>query len=215
MTKREANFQPIFLRALREALKTDVQKDGLPRGVTAEDIFQYTYAVFHSPAYRSRYAEFLKVDFPRLPLTGSLELFRALAGLGGELVSLHLLTSATLEKSITTYTGPVNPEVEKISHAKNVAWLDKAQTRGFRGVPERVWDFHIGGYQVCEKWLKDRKGRTLSKDDIAHYQKIVVALSETIRVMAEIDEVIEAHGGWPGAFASSAQSNGVPIGSTE
>ena len=69
---------------------------------------------------------------------------------------------------------------------------------------EDVWNFHIGGYQVCEKWLKDRKGRTLSKDDIAHYQKIVVALAETIRLMKEIDEVIEQHGGWPGAFESVA-----------
>jgi hypothetical protein len=67
-----------------------------------------------------------------------------------------------------------------------------------------VWNFHIGGYQVCEKWLKDRKGRTLSKDDIAHYQKIVVALAETIRLMKEIDEVIEQHGGWPGAFQTGS-----------
>ena len=71
------------------------------------------------------------------------------------------------------------------------------------GVREDVWNFHIGGYQVCEKWLKDRKGRTLSKDDIAHYHKIVVALAETIRLMNEIDKVIEKHGGWPGAFAAS------------
>ena len=65
---------------------------------------------------------------------------------------------------------------------------------------EEVWDFHIGGYQVCHKWLKDRKGRTLSEDDIDHYRKIVAALTDTRRLMAEIDEVIEAHGGWPGAF---------------
>jgi hypothetical protein len=72
---------------------------------------------------------------------------------------------------------------------------------GSRGVTEPVWDFHIGGYQVCEKWLKDRKGRTLSSEDITHYHRIVVALHETIRLMGEIDEVIEAHGGWPGAFS--------------
>jgi hypothetical protein len=82
-------------------------------------------------------------------------------------------------------------------------WIDKAQTRGFRDVSETVWKFHIGGYQVCEKWLKDRKGRTLLKDDIAHYRKIVVALSETIRLMTEIDKVIEGHGGWPDAFITS------------
>ena len=73
---------------------------------------------------------------------------------------------------------------------------DRARTAGFRGVPEEVWNFHIGGYQVCEKWLKDRKGRTLSTEDIEHYQRVVVALNETIRIMGEIDEVIEAHGGW-------------------
>jgi hypothetical protein len=77
----------------------------------------------------------------------------------------------------------------------------RALYSGFRGVPEDAWNFHIGGYQVCEKWLKDRKGRTLSKDDIAHYNKIVIALSETIRLMSEIDKVIEKHGGWPGAFS--------------
>ena len=79
---------------------------------------------------------------------------------------------------------------------------------GFRGVSEAVWESHVGGYQVCEKWLKDRKGRTLSKDDIAHYQKIVVALSETIRTTAEIDQVIGTHGGWPGAFATGGRSGG-------
>jgi hypothetical protein len=84
--------------------------------------------------------------------------------------------------------------------------VDKAQTIGFEGVPEDVWNFHIGGYQVCAKWLKDRKGRTLSKDDIAHYQKIVVALSETIRLMAEIDTVIGKHGGWPDAFQTGKAS---------
>ena len=157
-----------------------------------------------------RYAEFLKIDFPRLPLTGNLELFRALARLGGELVALHLLESPKLDTPITEYIparhslggggGGRSPEVEKVSWSKNTVWLDKAQTTGFKGVREDVWNFHIGGYQVCEKWLKDRKGRTLSKDDIAHYHKIVVALSETIRLMKEIDEVIDQHGGWPGAF---------------
>ena len=75
--------------------------------------------------------------------------------------------------------------------------LSHLSTLGFRGVPEAVWNFHIGGYQVCEKWLKDRKGRTLSAEDIEHYQRVVVALNETIRIMAEIDAVIEEHGGWP------------------
>src|SRR5205814_7590299 len=90
--------------------------------------------------------------------------------------------------------------VEKGSYSKNTVWIDKAQATGVRGMSEDVWVFHIGGYQVCEKWLKDRKGRTLSKDDIAHYHKVVIALAETIRIMKEIDKVIEKHGGWPVAF---------------
>ena len=82
----------------------------------------------------------------------------------------------------------------------------KSGTIGFAGVPEEVWDFHFGGYQVCYKWLKDRKGRTLSDEDIAHYRKLVVTLNETIRIMAEIDEVIEAHGGWPAAFRTGKEA---------
>jgi len=164
---------------------------------TPEDVFHYAYAVFHSPGYRSRYAEFLKMDFPRLPLTANAELFRMLVGAGGELASLHLMESARLDRAITEYTGGRAPEVERVSWSRNTVWLDKAQTVGFKGVREEVWNFHIGGYQVCEKWLKDRKGRMLSADDRTHYQKIVVALSETIKLMAEIDRVIEKHGGWP------------------
>ena len=86
--------------------------------------------------------------------------------------------------------GARDQEVEKITWSKNTVWVDRAQTAGFKGVREDVWNFHIGAYQICEKWLKDRKGRTLSDDDVGHYQKIVVALSETIRLMQEIDEVI-------------------------
>ena len=196
--KRRLNLNPAFLRALALELKLK-QKDAhdLPAGLTPEDIFHYAYAVLHSLGYRNRYAEFLKIDFPRLPLTGKLELFRALSQLGGELVALHLLESPKLDMPRTEFIGGRNPEVEKASWSKNTVWLNKAQTTGFRGVPEAVWNFHIGGYQVCEKWLKDRKGRTLAKDDITHYQKIVVSLAETIRLMKEIDVVIEKHGGWP------------------
>ena len=214
------NFAPHFVKSLTTRLKLSFDATSrFPKDLTPEDIFHYAYAVFHSPGYRSRYAEFLKIDFPRLPLTSSLDLFRALARLGGELVALHLLESPKLEKPITRFIGPASPVVEKVSFVGRVpshgglgpkpppaegsgpttgtVWLDKAQTTGFKGVPDPVWNFHIGGYQVCEKWLKDRKGRALSADDLAHYQKIVVALAETIRLMAEIDAVIVQHGGWP------------------
>ena len=178
-----------------------------------EDVVAYIYAVFHSPDYRERYEAQLKLDFPRVPLPGSVDLFRRLAEAGHHLLALHLLESPKLGKPITTYTGPKNPEVGRVGWSNGTVWLDAGKTNAreghratkpgticLRGVPEEVWDFHIGGYQVCHKWLKDRKGRTLSDEDVAHYQKIVVALNRTIRMMAKIDEVIEAHGGWPDAF---------------
>lgn len=198
---RRLNLSAGFVRKLGLALRLSRSGEfGLPAGVTPEDIFHYAYAVFHSPSYRSCYAEFLKIDFPRLPLTGNLELFRALARHGGELTALHLLESPKLTQPITAFLGGVNLEVEKISWSRNTVWVNKAQTTGFQGVREEVWSFHIGGYQVLQKWIKDRKGRTLCKEDITHYQKIIVALAETIRLMAEIDKVINQHGGWPNAF---------------
>jgi type I restriction-modification system DNA methylase subunit len=206
-----ANFTPEFLVEIAGALHVERDVHGLPDGLTPEDIFHYAYGVFHSPGYRDCYAEFLKIDFPRLPLTGEMGLFHELARFGGELTALHLMESQLLDNLITTFTGPSNPEMEKVSYTPQdqTVWLDKAQTRGFVGVPEEVWNFHIGGYQVCHKWLKDRQakggknprpGRILTDEDIAHYQKIVVAIKETIRIMGEIDEVIDAHGGWPDAF---------------
>ena len=199
-SERVCNLAESFLAVVADSLRLSRPS------ISPEDIFNYAYAAFHSPGYRSRYAEFLKIDFPRLPLSGNLELFRAMVRLGGELIALHLLESPKLAQPITTFVGGRHPEVEKVSWSRDTVWVDKAQTTGFQGVREDVWNFHIGGYQVCEKWLRDRKGRTLSKDDIAHYQKIVVALSETIRLMAEIDRVIDAHGGWPGAFQTAAQA---------
>jgi predicted helicase len=205
---RQSNLAPAILASIYKNLgaKT-IRENILFQEFTPEDIFQYVYTLLYSPGYRARYAEFLKIDFPRLPLTSSLDLFRSLAKLGSKLVALHLMESPQLDKHITKWVGGKNPEVEKVTYSDETVWIDKAQNEGFDGVPEEVWNFHIGGYQVCEKWLKDRKGRTLSKDDIAHYQKIIVALAETIRLMGEIDEVIEEHGGWPGAFAADRQES--------
>jgi predicted helicase len=174
----------------------------------ALDIFGYALALLNAPSYTSCFGERLKRDWPRLPLPASPAFFRALADLGRDLAAIQTLESPKFAKSITEFVGGRNPEVEKVSWSKSTVWLDKAQTTGFKGVREDVWNFHIGGYQVCEKWLKDRKSRTLSKDDIAHYQKIVVALSETIRLMKAIDEVIEHHGGWPGAFQGGRREAG-------
>jgi predicted helicase len=155
------------------------------------------YAVFHSPTYRSRYAEFLKIDFPRLPLTSDSTLFRKLCDLGGRLVEEHLMKSQ--RTLVTSYPMPGDNRIEKVRYTapgqgvdKGRVWINKAQY--FEGVPAEVWEFHIGGYQVAEKWLKDRKGRMLTFDDLMHYQRVIAALAETIRLMQEVDEAITE---WP------------------
>ncbi len=189
-----SNFTEVFMNRLGASCPAlAVSADPLK-------VFHYIVGVFHSNNYRVRYAEFLKIDFPRLPLTTSLPLFNALASFGSELTSLQVLTSPKVDRKITEFVGSATSSAEKISWSDETVWIDRAKSVGFKGVPEAVWNFCIGGYQVCEKWLKDRKGQTLSAEDIAHYQKIVVAISETIRIMAEIDRVIDEYGGWPGAF---------------
>ena len=219
---RTPNLDSGFVEQIAAATKLRFVSDGrgdLRETFGPEDILAWVYAVLHSPRYRDRYEARLKLDFPRVPLPGNAELFRKLAEAGHELLVLHLLESPELDEFIATYTGPKNPEVNRVGWSDDTVWLNAGKTNareghramkpgtiGFKGVPGQVWNFHIGGYQVCHKWLKDRKGRTLSDEDVAHYQKIVVALNETIRIMAEIDEVIEAHGGWPGAFVTDADS---------
>ena len=166
--------------------------------LTPEAIFYYAYAVFHSPTYRARYAEFLKIDFPRLPLTSDRDLFKKLVVLGDELVKTHLLEREMPPISAYPAEGDNVVELvkfEETAHGKGRVWISSKQY--FDDVPADVWEFHIGGYQVCHKWLKDRKGRNLSFDDIVHYKKIVAALSETIRLMTAIDEAIDEHGGFP------------------
>ncbi|MBM3889592.1 MAG: hypothetical protein FJ388_10770, partial [Verrucomicrobia bacterium] len=220
---RRPNFNPEFLKALAERLKLpQPAPQALPKGISPENVFHYAYAVFHSPRYRQRYAEFLKIDFPRLPLTSDVKLFRALAAKGAELVALHLMESPKLSQFITEWPVKGSDVVEKVQFVAEcgrglsapIGSAAKAgRSRGaeapptfqtgrvfinatqyFGGVPKTVWEFHIGGYQVCERWLKDRKGRKLSYDDVQHYQKIVVALSETMRLMKEIDALIPK---WP------------------
>jgi hypothetical protein len=199
-----ANLNSAVLTKLSKALglklNVSTRELGKDQELSPLRVFHFSYAILYCPSYRERYFEFLRSDFPRLPLTGNLHLFRALAKIGGELTALHLLESPRLVRPITEFVDGRHREVEKISWSRNTVWVDKLETTGFKGVHEDVWNFHIGGYQVCEKWLKDRKGRSLSKTDISHYQMIVVALSETIRLMKQIDIVIADHGGWPGAF---------------
>jgi predicted helicase len=160
-----------------------------------EDVFDYAYAVFHSPTYRIRYTEFLKIDFPRLPLTSDKALFKALCEFGSQLVDLHLMRGAAV-KMITSFNGQGDNTVAN-GHPRYTEPTDETAGRVyinpmqyFEGITPELWDFHIGGYQVLEKWLKDRRGRTLSFEDLLHYQRIVVALAGTDRIMDAIDEVI-------------------------
>jgi predicted helicase len=161
-----------------------------------EVIFYYIYAIFHSPTYRNRYAEFLKMDFPRVPITSDDKLFRSLGDLGEKLVNLHLMKSPVLAQTSSPFIKNGGGCIVDAGHPKyeNSKVIINKKQDCFVNVPEAVWNFHVGGYQVCQKWLKDRKGRTLSPDDISHYQKIVVALGQTIELMTKIDEAIP---NWP------------------
>ena len=200
---RRPNLNPDFVKAVSDKLGMKFIEDGwgnFPETFGPEDVFNYSYAVLHSPTYRKRYSEFLKIDFPRLPLTSDKTLFKSLAENGAVLVALHLMESPLLDSFITKYEVKGEHIVDKIGYDEKTYRVSINKTQYFEGVSPEVWNFHIGGYQVCEKWLKDRRGRKLTINEINHYQKIVVALKETIWLMQEIDEVIEAHGGWPAAF---------------
>ena len=201
--RRSANLSHLFLSEFAVRLKSEYVLDGkgdLEKTFGPGDVFDYMYAVFHSPMYRKRYAVFLKTDFPRLPLISNEALFRELCALGGELVALHLMEKRGPELTVFPVKGDDVVEAVRYTEPgqgakKGRVWINKTQY--FEGIPPEVWNFHIGGYQVCQRWLKDRKERTLSYDDIQHYQHTVSALSETIRLMAEIDKTITQHGGWP------------------
>lgn len=151
------------------------------------DILDYIYAILHSPSYREKFKEFLKIDFPRVPYPTNKETFWQLAKLGGELRQVHLLDSPVVEKYITQYPVSGNNEVTKIAYTEGKVFIN--ETQYFNNVPEVAWNFYIGGYQPAQKWLKDRKGRKLEFEDILHYQKIIVALTETDRLMKEVDKV--------------------------
>ena len=188
-----------------------------------ENLLDYIYAVLHSPNYREKYKEFLKIDFPRIPLPENAEEFWRFAEKGCELRKLHLMESPELDTPLTSYPISGNNVVEKVVFKEcNTGILPvsspdvkESSTGGspvsynhrpaacatlsgkvfinsvqyFDNVPETAWNFYIGGYQPAQKWLKDRKGRTLTYDDIVHYQRIIVALKRTEEIMEDIDSV--------------------------
>jgi len=156
---------------------------------TPEDILDYTYAVLYSPNYREKFKEFLKIDFPRVPYPKDRKSFNRLVKLGTELRQLHLLQSPKLNQFITTYPVEGSDQVDRLKYKDGKVFINKDQY--FGNVPEVTWNFYIGGYQPAQKWLKDRKSRTLTNSELEHYQKIIVALTETDRIMKEIDKVLK------------------------
>jgi predicted helicase len=162
------------------------EKEETPGSFAPIDLLDYIYAVLHSPNYREKYKEFLKIDFPRVPYPKDVATFWQLVALGGELRQIHLLESPVVNKYITQYPVGGSNVVEKVRYENGNVFINDAQY--FANVPQVAWGFYIGGYQPAQKWLKDRKGRELQFSDIQHYQKIIVALSETDRLMKEIDK---------------------------
>ena len=204
---RRPNLSAAFIADFCAKLSVKFIPDGLgrpaKREIGPELIFHYAYAVFHSPAYRQRYAEFLRTDFPRLPLTGDYELFRELAGLGGSLVDLHARGHGegkgpgfpVKDGNVIEEVRYQPPQPDGSDRHGGRVWINDRQY--FEPVPAEAWSHPIGGYQPAERWLKDRKDRTLGYDDLTAYARIIHALGETRRLMAEIDRTIDARGGWP------------------
>ncbi len=175
-TERRAN--------LDETVWTEISRRAC-KETTPEEVFDYIYGVLHSPRYREHYREFLKVDFPRIPYPESAEQFAHFVSFGHRLRELHLLHALPAMPSVATFPVSGTCTVEQPRYAAGRVYINATQY--FDNVPETAWQFYIGGYQPAQKWLKDRKSRTLSFDDIAHYQKIICVLLETDRIMGEID----------------------------
>ena len=187
--ERIPNLKPEIIKQIAENLDLTFtyEKEAQENTFAPIDILDYIYAVLHSPTYREKYKEFLKIDFPRVPYPKEKETFWQLVKMGGEIRQIHLLESPAVENYITQYPIDGDNVVQKPSFENGKVLIN--DTQYFDNVPEIAWNFFIGGYQPAQKWLKDRKDRKLEFDDILHYQKIIVALSETDRLMKEIDKI--------------------------
>ncbi|MBM3118493.1 MAG: DNA methyltransferase [Chloroflexi bacterium] len=176
--ERKPNVNVKLVEALNEAYGEEP---------TPEAVFYYIYGVLYANVYRNKYAEFLKIDFPRVPFAKDYNLFLRIGALGKRLVDLHLMHSAGLDSPIARLQGSGDCRVDKLSYnqGEKRVYINKSQY--FEGVEEEVWEYQIGGYQVAEKWLKERKGRILSPDDIRHYCKVITALKKTMEIQQDID----------------------------
>ena len=180
LEKTQPNISPEIFVVLSEVFKKEP---------TPEEIFYYIYAILYSNTYRTKYADFLKIDFPRIPFTKDLKLFSKMAEYGQNLVDLHLLKSAEIDQPIAKFQGKGDERVEKLTYDEKEKRVYINESQYFEGVTKEIWEYQIGGYQVCNKWLKDRKKKSLSLDDIKHYCKIVTSLQKTIEVQKAIDDI--------------------------
>jgi len=192
-TSNNAFIFPLLLDAQSEAENLtpafrDFLDDRYGEHYDPEQILGYIYAVLHAPTYRTRYAEFLRIDFPRIPFAETPEQFEALSVLGWELIQTHLLkTVPRSDPRLGDYVGKGDHTIEAVRYSpqEQTVWINK--TQGFANLPQSVWDFHIGGYQVIDKYLKSRKGRVLNLDEQTHVGNIAESLNFTLGQMARID----------------------------
>ena len=183
-------FKPLTTNERNGELGFDAEPEQ-PHFLAPEDIFDYIYGVLHSPSYRAKYKEFLKVDFPRIPYPKDQAEFEHFRSFGNQLRELHLMHNVPESPVTFPNAGSMQVDALRWEWNKDDGYSGNVyinETQCFEGVPAEAWDFYIGGYQPAQKWLKDRKGRTLSYDDIEHYRKIISVLMETSRLMKEIDK---------------------------
>lgn len=204
-----SNLQPGFRTRWESLTGTRLVAEGrgdLAQTTGPEDVLYWIYGLSHSLEYRRRHRAALAQGFPIVLFPRTAPLLTELAAIGKRLAAIHLFEESSANAP-SSFVGSRNPEVEKITHANGTVWIDKKRTCGFAGVADEVWSLHIGGYPVCEKWLKDRKGRHLSKAEIDHYLQLIGVLDETLHLMKQADLTIEKHGGWPGAFVTKASAS--------
>ena len=152
-------------------------------------VFDYIYGVLFCPAYRETYAEFLRIDFPRIPYPATSEEFWVLSEKGAQLRKLHLMEETSIGVTSYPLQGDGDNIVEEPTFKAGKVWINK--TQGFAAVPEKAWDFFIGGYQPAQRWLKDRRGRTLNFDEVKHFQRIIKVLVETGRIMGSMEMTLK------------------------
>jgi len=173
---REINLNASILRQLKKVHKSKIQE---------KDLFYYAYAILYSRPYIAKYSEYLKIDFPRIPITLDSQLFRRIANAGQRLIDLHLLRPKEVANPVAKLKGKGGHSVEKCNHEERRVYINEQEY--FEGISAEVWGYQIGGYQVCEKWLKDRRGRLLTLEEIKHYCRTVTSISKTIEMQKALD----------------------------